>query len=121
MNTPSARQKVITKLKCSGHQVGAIAQAANMPMAATAPSTARMSPPRPLPGASKALRATLISESGLVGEGGTCTYFLRPLQKITVAMNMRMPGMPKAHAGPHEVRKIGISKDAKNEPKLIVQ
>ena len=32
--------------------------------------------------------------------GGTCTYFFFPLQNTMVAMNIMMPGMPKATAGP---------------------
>ena len=36
-------------------------------------------------------------------------------------MNISAPGMPKAMDGPSSLRKIGISSDAKNEPKLMIQ
>ena len=71
-------------------------------MAAITPVTATHRPGRPWPGdwVSKAVRITLPKEFGSFGGSGTSTYFLRPIQKIKVAMNIRMPGMPKAQAGP---------------------
>jgi len=36
-------------------------------------------------------------------------------------MNINAPGMPKAIAAPSSLRKIGMSSDAKNEPKLMIQ
>ena len=90
--------------------------------ASTTPAAANIVP-APFPGAGpmRALRTTLRKESGSGGEGGTWTYFLRPAQKITVATNIRMPGMPNAMLGPWFLRKMGIRSDAKNEPKFIVQ
>ena len=70
------------------------------PMASSAPMPATMVP-EPVPSfPSRAERTTRRNESGFGGAGGTCTYFLRPDQKITVAMNIRMPGMPNATLGP---------------------
>ncbi len=46
------------------------------------------------------MRATRKNECGSEGAGGTFTYFLRPDQKMTVAMNIRIPGTPNASAGP---------------------
>jgi hypothetical protein len=82
-----------------------------------------MSPGRPCPSprAQSAVNATRRNECGSAGAGGTFTYFLRPDQKMTVAMNIRMPGIPNATAGPYLRRKMGMSSEAKNEPKLMVQ
>jgi hypothetical protein len=66
---------------------------------APAPATIRPGRDWP-PRASRAVRATLLNESGFGAAGGTCTYFLRPAQNTSVAIAIRMPGMPKATAGP---------------------
>jgi hypothetical protein len=68
-----------------------------------------------------AVRETFRNECGFGGAGGTNTYCLRPSQKITVAMNMSAPGIPKATLGPNPRRKMGMRNDAKNEPKLMIQ
>ena len=75
---------------------------ANEAIAPITPRTATVRPGRPAPGlcASRAVRATRMKECGSRGLGGTLTYFLRPLQNTRVAMAIRMPGMPKATAGP---------------------
>ena len=70
--------------------------------APTAPRMATARPGRHWPGlrASRAVRATRMKESGSGGAGGTWTYLRLPIQKTMVAMNIRMPGMPKATDGP---------------------
>ena len=93
----------MTKPKSSGQNAGLNAQQANIATASTAPACATRSPDRALPGTRvvNAVRATLKNESGSSPRGGgTRTYCLRPSQKISVAMNIRMPGMPNATAGP---------------------
>ena len=49
------------------------------------------------------------------------TIFLRPSQKITVAMAINTPGKPKAYFGPHfSLRsRTGQSQIEKDEPRLI--
>ena len=89
--------------------------------ASTAPIPATTSPARPWPGANSAVRTTRRNECGLDAAGGTCTYFLRPAQKMTVAIAISTPGMPNATLGPYSRRNTGISSDAKNEPKLMIQ
>src|SRR3546814_18831020 len=65
--------------------------------ASTAPMPATSRPGRPCPGAraNSAVRRTRRNESGLGGDGGTCTYLLRPDQKITVATNISAPGIDR--------------------------
>ena len=75
----------------------------------------------PCPDASAVARRRRRNECGFGGAGGTITYCLRPSQKTTVEMNISTPGMPNATAGPSCCRNIGISSDAKNEPKLMIQ
>src|SRR5690606_18578237 len=89
--------------------------------ASTAPRAAMNSPGRPPPGANTAVRTSRRNECGCEVVAGTCTYLLRPAQKITVATAISRPGMPKATLGPYSRRKIGISSEAKNEPKLMIQ
>ena len=91
--------------------------------ASVKPVTARIRPgrPRSIEGAISAVRTTRRKPCGSDGVGGTTTYLRRPDQKMTVAMNIRMPGMPKAQRGPSVRRMIGISSEAKNEPKLMIQ
>ena len=48
-----------------------------------------------------------------------CTNFLRPSQKTTVAMNMKMPGVPKARAGPERSNSSGMRIVENAEPTLI--
>ncbi len=93
---------------------------------ATAPATptpATVRPGRDWPGwrASSAVRATRNTEWGSAAAGGTCTYFLFPIQNTTVAMNISSPGMPNATAAPKSRRKMGVSSEAKKEPKLMIQ
>ena len=71
--------------------------------------------------AARAVRQTRRKELGSGGVGGRSTYCRRPIQKTSVAMNIKAPGMPKATAGPYCLRKMGINSDAKNEPKLMIQ
>ena len=124
MIAPNARQAVITKPHASGQIVTPANLSAHSSSIATAPTmpTAATSVPGPKPLPSSALRTMLRNESGsLPRDGGTLTYLLRPSQKMKVAMNMRMPGMPNAHAGPQLRSTSGISSEAKNEPKLMIQ
>ena len=92
-------------------------------MASAAPMAATMSPGRPCPSPRdhSAVRATRRNECGSADAGGTFTYFLRPAQKMTVAMNIRIPGMPNATAAPYLRSKIGMKSEAKNDPKLMLQ
>ena len=99
----------MTKWKSSG-QKGRLtpnhacsAQHSSIATARATPKPATSRPGRPCPPTRvvSAVRATLKNESGsLPSVGGTRTYCLRPSQKITVAMPIRMPGMPNATAGP---------------------
>ena len=124
MSAPSARQAVITNSNCAGQNAGFSAQHTSSTAASVAPQAARTSPGRPLPSAraDSAVAATWKKECGSWPRvGGTRTYCVRPSQKISVAIPIRIPGMPKATAGPYSRRKIGISSDAKKLPKLIDQ
>src|SRR3546814_5132809 len=76
---------------------------------------------RPLPCANSAVRTTRRNECGFEVAGGTCTYLLRPAQKITVATAISRPGMPNATLGPYSRRKMGIRSEAKDETKLMIQ
>ena len=58
---------------------------------------------------------------GFGGAGGTNTYCFRPSQKTRVAMNINAPGIPKAIEAPKFRRKMGMSSEAKNEPKLMLK
>ena len=119
---PSARQNEITKPKPSGHQAGDSAHPTSSATAIATPAIAtRLPAPLPSLPPRSAVLTTFMNECGSAGAGGMFTYFARPIQKMTVAMNISTPGMPKAIAGPYSRRKIGISSEAKNEPKLIVQ
>src|SRR6478609_686327 len=71
--------------------------------------------------ASSVVCATFRNESGSGGVGGTITYCRRPSQRMAVDKNISAPGMPNAIAGPKFFRKTGMSSDAKNEPKLMIQ
>src|SRR5438874_2009802 len=53
--------------------------------------------------------------------GGMCTIFLRPIQKMTVAINISTPGKPKAYLGPQfgSRSRIGQSQIEKDEPRLM--
>src|SRR5690606_16406202 len=124
MIAPNARHAVMTNPHASGQiptSANFSAHSASITTAPTRPTAATSVPmPNPLP--SNALRTMLRKESGsLPRDGGTLTYFLRPSQKMKVAMNIRMPGMPNAHAGPQLRSTSGISSEAKNEPKLMIQ
>ncbi len=59
------------------------------------------------------------------GLGGTCTNSWRPSQKKKVAMAIRMPGIPNASETRQNSlpspRIQGISRVAKNEPKLMLK
>ena len=124
ISAPKARQAVITKWKPSGQNAGLVAQQASMKTASAAPDAATSKPGLPCPATREvnAVRATLKNECGSSPRvGGTRTYCLRPSQKISVAMNIRMPGIPNATAGPKLRRNNGISSEAKKLPKLIVQ
>src|SRR5882724_11318296 len=90
----------------------------NDPTAEAAAMATRTWPRRPEAIAS---RETRRNECGFGGAGGTITYCLRPSHKTAVEMNMSTPGIPKANAGPRYRRKIGIKREAKNEPKLMIQ
>ncbi len=67
---------------------------------AIAPNKPTMATVRPAPLVERAVRDTRENECGFGAAGGTCTYFFFPLQNTMVAMNIMMPGMPKATAGP---------------------
>ncbi len=49
------------------------------------------------------------------------TYCGCPSQNTTVAIAIRIPGMPKAQLGPYFFKITGISSVEKNEPKLIAK
>ncbi len=68
-----------------------------------------------------ALRTTSRKEWGFFPVAGIFTYWLRPSQKMTVAIPIRIPGMPKATAGPKRRRVLGISREAKKLPRLMLQ
>ena len=121
---PSAMQALITKSNFSGQKDGPMAKHSITSTAVAMPAAATSNPGLPCPPrrANKAVRDTLANESGSSPRvGGTRTYCLRPSQKISVAMNISAPGMPKAIAGPKLRRNSGISSEAKKLPKLIVQ
>ena len=125
ISSPSATSTTITPLAAAADADSALpitpGRDASTTSASTAPRAAMNSPVRPLPGANSAVRTTRRNECGFEVVGGTCTYLLRPAQKITVATAISRPGMPKATLGPYSRRKIGISSEAKNEPKLMIQ
>ena len=79
------------------------AQHSSIATASATPNPATSNPGLPCPAFrdNSAVRATLKNESGSSPRlGGTRTYFPRPSQKTSVAMNISTPGMPNATAGP---------------------
>ena len=69
----------------------------------------------------QALAITAVNECGSRPDGGTLTYRPRPIQKTSVAIPIRMPGIPNATAGPKSRSVLGISIEAKNDPRLMLQ
>ena len=68
-----------------------------------------------------AVHTTFRKLCGLAPRAGWCTYFLRPLHRISVARPISTPGRAKATLAPKCFRMTGISSDAKKLPKLMLQ
>ena len=85
----------------------------------SAPAPAQKEPVRPR--FRSALRTTSRKECGFFPVGGIFTYWLRPSQKMSVAIPIRIPGMPKATAGPKSRSVFGMSSEAKKLPRLMLQ
>ena len=95
---------------------------ANAPIASAPPMAARRVPDGPSFAAGPERRERDAQERMRIGRHGRHVHvFLAPNQKKTVAMNIIAPGMPNATAGPYLRRKIGMSSEAKNDPKLMIQ
>src|SRR5229473_754591 len=69
----------------------------------------------------QALLTTAKNEWGFFPVGGIFTYWLRPSQNTRVAIPIRTPGIPKATEGPNSRSVFGMIKEAKNDPRLMLQ
>src|SRR3546814_7181647 len=105
ISSPSATSTTITPLAAAAEADSAPettpGSEPSATSASTAPRPATTRPVRPLPCANSAVRTTRRNECGFEVAGGTCTYLLRPAQKITDATAISRPGMPNATLGPY--------------------